>query len=188
MKKIFENVVFDKVESTASYSDEYNNCTFKNCDFSNVNFDFAELIDCLFLSCNLTMAKLGNTTLSRVKFDSCKLLGVDFSKCSKFLFSISFENSMLNYSLFSRNDLKNTLFNNCKLNEVSFIETNLTSAKFLNCDLEKAIFDRTNLEKADFSTSQNYTINPELNKLKKTKFSMPDVIGLLHNLDIIITE
>jgi len=188
MKQIFDDEVFDKVYPSGDFSNEYNGCTFKNCDFSNMSFDNAEFIDCHFHLCNLTMTKMVNTTLSRVKFDSCKLVGVDFSKCSKFMFSVSFENSIMNYSLFSKNDLKNTIFSSCKLNEASFIETNLTAAKFVNCDLDKVIFDRTNLEKADFTTSQNYTINPEINKLKKTKFSMPDVIGLLRNLDIIISE
>jgi len=186
MKQVYDDKIFEKVNPNDDFANEYNVCTFKNCDLSNVHFDSAELIDCQFVSCNLSMAKFDGTTLSNVKFESCKLIGVDFSKCSKFLFSVSFENSILNYSLFSKNDLKNTLFNDCKLNEASFIETNLTSVKFINCDLDKTIFDRNNLEKADFSTSKNYTINPELNRLKKTKFAMPDVIGLLSNLDIII--
>ena len=58
----------------------------------------------------------------------------------------------------------------------------------MECDLDKAIFDRANLEKADFSTSRNYTINPEINRLKKTKFSMPDVVGLLSHLDIVLID
>ncbi len=68
----------------------------------------------------------------------------------------------------------------------SFLEANLTSAMFVRCDLSKTIFERSNLEKADFTSSRNYSINPETNKLKKTKFSLPDVVGLLDNLDIII--
>jgi len=78
------------------------------------------------------------------------------------------------------------MFTECRMNGTSFLETNLTSVKFIRCDLEKAAFERSNLEKADFTSSRNYTINPETNKLKKTKFSLPDVVGLLGNLDIII--
>jgi uncharacterized protein YjbI with pentapeptide repeats len=72
------------------------------------------------------------------------------------------------------------------LQGTSFIEVNLTAAAFLRCDLAKAVFERSNLEKTDFTTSWSYSINPEANKLKKTKFSLPEVVGLLSNLDIVI--
>ncbi len=188
MRKLFENTTFDKYNPAEGYDHEFSECTFLNCDFSNVLFDNAELTDCKFVSCNLSMTKFENTVLNQIQFSSCKVLGVDFSKCSKFLFSVAFENCTLNYSLFFKNELKNVLFKKCQLQEVSFMEANLTSARFLDCDLDKTIFDRTNLEKADFSTSRNYSINPQINKLKKTKFSLPDVVGLLHHLDIVITE
>jgi uncharacterized protein YjbI with pentapeptide repeats len=134
------------------------------------------------------MTKLENTTLKDSFFSDCKILGVDFSKCSKFLFSIKCEDCILNYSTFYKNDLKNTTFKNCVLKEASFIETNMTATKFINCDLENALFERTILEKADFSTAKNYTIDAENNKLKKTIFSLPDVIGLLAKYDIIIKD
>jgi hypothetical protein len=52
--------------------------------------------------------------------------------------------------------------------------------------MAKAVFERSNLERADFTTSWSYSINPEVNKLKKTKFSLPEIVGLLNNLDIVI--
>ena len=184
MRNVFDDQVFEKYDISQGLDHEFNDCTFRNCDFSNLQINSAELVDCKFESCNLAMLKLDNTVLNKVKFINCKILGVDFSKCSKFLFSISFENSILNYSLFHKNDLKSTVFNNCNLQEVSFLETNLTSAKFIECDLTSTVFDGTNLEKADFTTSRNYIINPETNRLKKARFSLPDVIGLLNHLDI----
>jgi uncharacterized protein YjbI with pentapeptide repeats len=95
---------------------------------------------------------------------------------------------MLNYSLFFKNDLKNTVFKKCQLQEASFMECDLTAAKFIDCDLDKTIFDRVNLEKADFSTARNYSINPAINRVKKAKFSLPDVVGLLSYLDIVILQ
>ncbi len=38
-----------------------------------------------------------------------------------------------------------------------------------NCDLNRAVFDNSILEKADFRTSLNYSIDPELNRIKKAK-------------------
>jgi uncharacterized protein YjbI with pentapeptide repeats len=64
----------------------------------------------------------------------------------------------------------------------------LTQAVFNNCNLELASFDRTLLEKADFRSSYNYVINPETNKIKKAKFSLLGVAGLLEKYDIVIEK
>jgi len=64
----------------------------------------------------------------------------------------------------------------------------MTKCDFSNCDFEGAIFDNTDLSESNFKQAVNYSINPGKNKLKKTIFSMPDVVGLLNNLDIKIEE
>ena len=73
------------------------------------------------------------------------------------------------------------------MNEVDFTEADLTQAVFANCDLLGAVFEFTNLEKADFSTAINYNIHPEQNQIKKAKFSLPAITGLLQHLDIKIS-
>ena len=50
---------------------------------------------------------------------------------------------------------------------------------FENCDLAKATFDNTIIEKADFRTSYNYSIDPEINHIKRAKFSLSGIHGLL---------
>jgi uncharacterized protein YjbI with pentapeptide repeats len=55
---------------------------------------------------------------------------------------------------------------------------------FDNCDFRGAIFDHTNIEKADLRTSYNYSIDPEINRIKKAKFSILGVSGLLNKYDI----
>jgi len=81
-------------------------------------------------------------------------------------------------------NLKETLFIDCKLHEVDFLETNLLGSKFNNCDLKDAVFESTNLHKVDFSTAINYVINPNINNIKKAKFSMQGLAGLLTQFDI----
>jgi len=100
--------------------------------------------------------------------------------------SINFENCSLNLSLFYQMKLKGIHFNNCELKEADFTGTDLSNAQFEKCELAGAIFDETNLEKADFRSSFNYTIDPEMNRLKKTKFSRVGIHGLLHKHDILI--
>jgi fluoroquinolone resistance protein len=67
--------------------------------------------------------------------------------------------------------------------EIDLTESDLTSAVFDNCDL-KATFDHTILEKADLRNSYNCTFDPENNRIKKAKFSLEGLAGLLGKYDI----
>jgi fluoroquinolone resistance protein len=51
-----------------------------------------------------------------------------------------------------------------------------------------SVFDRTNLEKADFRSAGNYSIDPTTNKIKKARFSLDGVAGLLDKYDIEIVK
>ncbi len=83
--------------------------------------------------------------------------------------------------------MKKTNFNDCELQEVDFTETDLSLVNLSQCNLMNATFDRSNLERADFSSAINYTIDPEINFLKKAKFSTNGLVGLLskYGIDII---
>jgi len=72
------------------------------------------------------------------------------------------------------------------LQEVDFAESDLSEALFDNCDLSRATFDQTNLEKADFSTAYGFMIDPELNRVKKAKFSITGLNGLLERHQIVV--
>ncbi|GHU58990.1 hypothetical protein FACS189411_15280 [Bacteroidia bacterium] len=80
--------------------------------------------------------------------------------------------------------MKNTRFKNTQLQEVDFVEADLTGSIFENCDLTRTIFERTILEKADFRTSYNYSLDPEANRIKKAKFSLTGLPGLLSKYNI----
>ena len=124
------------------------------------------------------------TLLREVEFRECKLLGLSFSNCDQFLFSIKVENCNVDLSSFFKLKLKKTTFKNSSMHEVDFTEADLTQAIFDNCDLTDAIFINSNLEKADLSSGYNYSIDPEINKMKKAKFTWPGVVGLLDKYDI----
>lgn len=79
-----------------------------------------------------------------------------------------------------------TLFKNSHLQETDFAECDLTGSVFENCDLMRAVFENSIMEKADFRTSFNYSIDPERNKMKKAKFSLSGIPGLLEKYNILI--
>lgn len=112
------------------------------------------------------------------------MLGMDFSSCYQLSMSFGFENCLLNNSSFYQTKIKGTIFKNTQLREVDFAECDLSGAVFENCDFAGAVFDSTVLEKADLRISRNYSINPELNRIKRAKFSLSDVGGLLDVYDI----
>jgi uncharacterized protein YjbI with pentapeptide repeats len=64
------------------------------------------------------------------------------------------------------------------------MECDLSSSTFDNCNLANAVFQNSVIEKADFREAFNYSIDPEVNKIKKAKFSIAGVAGLLDKFDI----
>ena len=181
--KTFENIDYSEKKLLKS---EYAYCEFKNCNFSGSNLSNSVFMDCSFKGCNFSLAVLENTGIKNIKFTGCKLIGIDFSRCSNFLFFATFENCQMDYCSFYQKKMKKAFFADCSLKEADFAEVDLTMAIFKNCDLMDASFVQTLLEKADFRTARNYSFDPELNKIKKAKFSYPQVGGLLtkYNIDI----
>lgn len=176
LDKIFENINYSGQEVV---NREFENCSFKNCDLSHSNFTSCKFINCNFLLCNLSMAKLNNTQFDTVSFTDCKVMGVDFSKCSDFVFGVKFTNCLLDYSSFERKKMIKTIFINSKIKGVDFTEGDLSKSKFENCDMEDAVFIKSILKETDFTTAYNLIIDPERNIMKKAKFTLQGLPGLL---------
>jgi uncharacterized protein YjbI with pentapeptide repeats len=191
MDKIFiEDKKYEKYNFTQKSlsKGEYDNCTFISCDFSNSDLTEIKFSECEFISCNLSLAKLVKTAFQNVKFKECKMLGLYFQNCNPFGLSVSFDSCNLSHSIFNKTKLKKTIFKNTQLHEVDYSECDLSGAIFENCDLMRATFINTMLEKADFRTSFHYSIDPEMNRIKKAKFSLISLPGLLNKYDIEIDK
>ncbi len=189
MSQVFiQDQTFDKINFTEKplLKGEYENCIFTNCNFEETNLTEFKFIDCEFRDCNWSLVLLHGTVLRDVKFIDCKMLGLQFESCNDFGLAFSFENCQLNHSTFFQMNIKKTIFRNCQLREIDFSESNLTNVIFDNCDLAQAIFINTVLEKADFRTAYNYSFDPENNRIRKAKFSILGITGLLDKYDIVI--
>ncbi|RDD30055.1 hypothetical protein CR161_04645 [Prosthecochloris sp. ZM] len=162
----------------------YEECRFIHCNLNTTDLSGITFRNCSFESCDLSLARLRDTGFQDVHFLNCKLLGLNFSECRKLLLECRFESCMLKLSVFHQLDLRTTSFNDCNLQETDFTAADLSAAVFANCDLMRATFERTNLEKADFRSAFNYIINPENNRIRKARFRMPGVTGLLDIYDI----
>lgn len=186
MDQHFLDKTFDKATLAASLllPGEYDNCTFNGGDFSNADFSGFRFSDCTFRDCNLSMVKTNKTAFRDIRFTGCKMLGMRFDNCNDLGLSFSFDQCTLNHSSFFKTKIKKTVFKNSQLREVDFSECDLSGSLFDNCDFTDASFDRTILEKADLRSSFNYSIDPAINRVKKAKFALPAVIGLLDKYDI----
>jgi len=109
-----------------------------------------------------------------------------FVDLNKFLSNFSFDDCNISLASFYWVNLKNTNFNDCEIKESDFNNADLENVNFNYCDLEKSIFVNCNLKKTNFIWSYNFSIDPTINKLNKTKFSRENCLGLLSNLNIII--
>ena len=184
-----ENKTFEKVVYTGQVirGREFQDCIFKQCDLSGSEFSDNKFIDCVFEGCNLSLLKLGNTALQSITFKDCKILGVNFHECSDFLFSVSFDNCIIDFASFSGKKMPKTAFIKSSLKETSFVQAILTGSKFDQCDLLGTLFNRTDLSSVNFVTAYHYAIDPESNTLKKAVFSSQGLAGLLvkHQLKIL---
>ncbi len=72
----------------------------------------------------------------------------------------------------------------CVAVNVDFRETDLSQADFAGTDLSDSLFLTTDLTEADLSSAYNYQIDARQNTIKKAKFSLPEAMSLLYNLDI----
>lgn len=187
MERVYE---LDKVFEKISYAGkklppgDYENCRFVNCDFSSADLSYSHFVESEFVNCNISTVKMIKTVWRDIVFRECKMLGLLFDQCDHFLFSAVFERSTLDHSSFYGLKLKKFQFKQASLQEVDFTDADLSESIFSDCNLSRALFKNTVLEKADFSTSFNYSIDPELNKIRRAKFSLPSVIGLLDKYDI----
>lgn len=165
---------------------EYEDCSFIGCDFTNSELGGISFNNCTFSACNLSMAKLGQTAFRAVLFSGCKMLGLHFDHCNPFGLSFRFEHCTLNHATFYQTKITKTIFKDVQLQEADFTDADISGATLDNCDLSGATFDNTNLEKADLRTAVNYSIHPESNKIKKARFALPGIAGLLDRYGIII--
>jgi uncharacterized protein YjbI with pentapeptide repeats len=165
---------------------QFEYCKFINCDLSGADLSNILFIECTFENCNLSQANMSGTGLQSIRFKNCKLNGVNFSRSLDFLMEMHFDGCILDNAVFYKKKNKKAVFKDCSMVETDLAEADLSGCRFDNCNMQRAAFDQTTLKNADLSTSFNFIIDPDNNDLKKTKFSVHGLPGLLvkYGLDI----
>ena len=186
-KDTYSRETFSKlvlIEETIQ-SKVYDECEFIDCIFIGCKFEKCRLLNCKFEKCDLSNIIPMNSEFRDVKFNNCKAIGIDWTRAGK-LKELNFTECLVNYSNFRLLKLPKTVIRKCEVKDVDFIETDLKGSTFTANDFESSVFFKTDLSGVDFTHATNYTIDVNNNTLKKTRFSLPEVLSLLNNLDIII--
>jgi uncharacterized protein YjbI with pentapeptide repeats len=167
------------------YSKVFDECDFIDCVLIGCRFEKCRLLNCKFDKCDLSNIIPMNSEFREVKFTNCKAIGIDWTRAGK-IKELNFTECLLNYSNFRLLKLPETVIKKCEVKDADFIETDLKDSIFSSSNLENSIFFKTDLSGVDFTHATNYTIDVNNNKLKKTRFSLPEALSLLSNLDIIV--
>jgi uncharacterized protein YjbI with pentapeptide repeats len=167
-------------------------CAFSDCSFVETTFAQCRFVGCDFQDCDLSLFNPVGSIFSGVSFSSSKLVGVDWTHAAwsetQIDTPLHFENCLLNHSTFYGLGLEQAKFSSCAARDVDFRECCLVRADFGGTALEKSLFSHTDLTGADLSRARNYAINPQVNILTGAKFSMPEALSLIYNLDIELVE
>jgi uncharacterized protein YjbI with pentapeptide repeats len=158
---------------------EYDGCHFEHCDFTQTPLSNYKFSDCSFSHCDLSNTPLVNTQFNQIRFTDCKLIGLDFSTCDDFLFTVHFEGCPMDMASFYQRRMNATQFINCSLKKVDFTQTELEKAHFKGSNLEGAYFENSILMETDFREARNLHLDPEKNQIMKAYFQKEQLTGLL---------
>ena len=177
---------------TLSHADirsiEFTECRFIGCEFQEAIFRGCRFVDCEFRTCDLRMLDVTDSSFRDVRFEESQAIAIDWTGAAwgkaGLLNKIGFTRSVLNYSTFVGLSLPELNLIDCLARDVDFSEADISGAKLNKTDLERSRFWNTNLTGADLTGAFNYTIDPTNNTLKQARFSLPEAMSLLYNLDI----
>jgi len=179
------------------YEDEnFENYEFIECDFTGCQFLNVKLSNCKFKNCRFSNCVIGNSTFlyceaKNLEFVNSVLIGVIWNDLkangieTATIFR-SMKSCTIKYNYFTNLKLVKYDFRGSQFDESYFEECRLTDAKFNNVNLHGTKFIKCDLSGADFRNALEYEIDITDNKLKKAKFSFPEVVSLLSSLNIII--
>jgi uncharacterized protein YjbI with pentapeptide repeats len=173
-------------------SSSFHECRFVGNSFVETNFQNCRFIQCEFNGCDLSLAQFTSCVFSGVQFEASRLIGIDWTRAdwntSSLGKPVKFDKCNISHSTFIGLKLDTITIIDCTAHDVDFREADLSRTDFDGTDLTESLFLNTNLSKADFSGARNYAISPETNTLKGAKFSLPEAMSLLFNLDIVLVD
>ncbi|APQ78153.1 pentapeptide repeat protein [Clostridium botulinum] len=169
---------------------EYIDCEFYNCNFVDVEINNCIFKECKFHNCTMNSVIFKFSTMRNATLNESEFIGINWNALKGDSFSAGPINKVrkcfFKYNNFISMRLNNFNFSGSKFQESIFEESDLIDANFKDVRFESTQFTQCNMTRADFRGASGYVIDIQSNKLKKAKFSFPEVTNLLSSIDIVI--
>lgn len=184
--KRFEDIRFD----TDIVRHVYSECTFERCHFADMALNDVVFANCAFTACTFRNVDVAGLGMQNASFRASACIGVDWSETRRrgrlFPLFKEIHGCTLKFNNFFKMKLPKMSVADSSLLDCAFMECDLSGSSFRRVDFQDTTFQECNLTKADFREAINYRINTAANRISKARFSMPEAVGLLCGLDIII--
>ncbi|MCI8336430.1 MAG: pentapeptide repeat-containing protein [Peptococcaceae bacterium] len=161
---------------------EFSHCSFYKCKLTDIRLEHCFFVDTVFEKCDFSNSLAGFCSLQRVTFQSCKMLGADWS--DGVFRNVRFIDTMARYSNFTHSKFEDTLFSQCDLTEAVLEQCALKRFRLQECMLQGTIFFRTILKNIDLSTCNIARIRVGLGDLKGAVIEANQVFDLAALLEV----
>lgn len=161
-------------------------CLIQDSQLSEATLESCSLEDVTFRRCDLAVLQLGGTAFRGVRFEECKVTGLDWSRAQDLTFEVSFTDCVLDFSSFVGIRLKGLRIDGGRAHNVVFADCDLRDAKLRHVDLAGAQFTGNDLRGTDLSTSANVTLEPRTNRLHQTKLPVDAALKHLKQMGIVV--
>lgn len=189
MDQVFDGIVLEHAHVAAT---GFYDCTFGRCSFAETTFERCRFVGCVFQHCDLSLVQLPSCSFAGTRFECSKVMGVDWTKAywpaTTLRDPLGFFRSAISHSTFIGLNLRRVQIQDCLAVDVDFRETDLSQADLSGIDLSDSLFLGTDLTEADLARARNYRIDPGQNTLRQAKFSLPEAMSLLYELDIVLSD
>jgi uncharacterized protein YjbI with pentapeptide repeats len=176
MDPIENNDILDKNISTDDIKGrEFYYCKFINCQFNDL--PEVKFYNCTFINCNLSNSNLQDTHIRDCIFTDSKLIGIGVSK-NNFAFSANFFSCDLRYVEFLDVHLQGIEINHCNCEYTRFSNCKIKNSTLVKSNFKEAIFNRCDIQDTKFMENQFLIINPNANKIKRTKIDIETAINI----------
>ncbi len=166
---------------------EFSGCRFEGCTLEHTRLVRCRFESCTFSGCRAAELDCKDSILLDCAFENCHLTGINWDALcgGGFMAPIeTLDHCHLKYNYFTEMNLSGFDFSGSEILSSLFADCDLSKSKFNLCPLEQTEFFRCDLTGADFRQAAGYRIDLETNKLKKARFSFPEVVDLLNGLGI----
>lgn len=184
--KRFEGVRYDADIRLHKYSE----CMFKQCQFADMALKDIVFSNCVFDGCTFRNVDMAGLRMQNASFRASACIGIDWSEVRRTgrLFPLFKEicGCTLKFNNFFKMKIPKMAVADSSLLDCAFMECDLSGSVFRNVDFQDTTFQDCDLSKADFREARSYRINTASNRVGKARFSLPEVVGLLDSLDVII--